>query len=148
MNLLKYNSLKPFPSSNLNQLLDDFTGRGVSNYFGKESFSTSPSVNVIENENSFQIDVAAPGLEKGDFHVEVENEYLTISANKEYTKEESEEGRFTRREFNYGSFKRSFHLGDDVNAASITASYKDGILSIVLPKSDDATPKKKTIDIS
>ena len=148
MKLMKYNSLRPFASSNLNQFLDEFAGMNLTDFFDSSFFSGSPSINVIENDDAFQIEVAAPGLKKEDFRVEVDNGHLTISADRKSVDETGEEGRFTRREFNYSSFRRSFHLDEKVNAEGISASYNDGILTIALPKVEASENGKTTIEIS
>jgi HSP20 family protein len=92
-----------------------------------------PSVNITERDKDFLIEVAAPGLEKKDFKVEVENDILSISAEKEEMKEEKENG-MTRREFAYNNFCRSFRLPENSKLDKIDARYKDGILKIEIPK--------------
>ena len=83
------------------------------------------------------ISVAAPGLKKNDFHINVDGNMLTISAEKEETKEEKEEENYTRKEYNYSSFSRSFTLPQEVNREKIEASYEDGVLKLVLPKKEE-----------
>ncbi|HKJ43460.1 MAG TPA: Hsp20/alpha crystallin family protein [Sunxiuqinia sp.] len=111
---------------------------------------TMPAVNVKENENEFQIEVAAPGLKKGDFKVNYENGRLTISSEKRAEHEEKEKGKVTRKEFSYQSFQRSFNVSADaVYADKIAAKYVDGILHITLPKREEVKPKPaKEIKIS
>jgi HSP20 family protein len=119
-------------------------------FFGKDLFSTAlsedrgrsiPAVNVIENSDHFEIEVAAPGLEKKDFHIDLENNLLTISSEKEFKNEENKEGRFMRKEFGYSAFKRSFTLPDSVDAEKISARYYEGILQIHIPKREEAKQK-------
>ena len=100
-----------------------------------------PSVNVKETDSSFDLEIAAPGLKKEDFHVEVEDDTLTISA--EVQKEEMKENeKFTRKEFNYQSFKRSFRLPEhQVNHEAIEGKYEDGILRLHLPKLESSITK-------
>ena len=86
---------------------------------------------------NFKIELAAPGLEKGDFDINVEKDQLTISAKKETSNEVNDE-KFTRKEFSYSSFKRNFHLPEHVQGDAIEASYENGILAIVLPKKEEA----------
>ena len=107
-----------------------------------------PSVNVIENANNFEIEVAAPGMEKKDFKVEVDKGVLTISAEKE--EEEKEEGEnYTRKEFSYNSFSRSFSLPENVLSEKITAEYDNGMLTLSLPKSEVTVSKPaKEIKVS
>jgi HSP20 family protein len=94
-----------------------------------------PSANVIENGKDFRIELAAPGLEKKDFKIEVENNYLTISAEKKEEKREEKEN-YRRREFSYSGFSRSFLLPDSVLADKIDATYQDGILKLSVPKKE------------
>jgi HSP20 family protein len=103
-------------------------------------FCSAPAVNIIEKEEDFQIDVAAPGLSKNDFKINLENNVLTISSEKESKKEESEKN-YSRKEFSYSSFSRSFTLSEHVDADKISASYQDGILHINLPKKEEAKAK-------
>lgn len=107
-----------------------------------------PAVNIKENDDVFSVEVAAPGKKKDDFEIELDNNLLTISSEmKEEHKSENEN--FTRREFSYNSFKRSFGLPDSVNSAKISANYEDGVLKIELPKREEAkTQAKRLIDIS
>jgi HSP20 family protein len=99
-----------------------------------------PAVNISENKEEFRIDVAAPGLNKDDFKINLENNVLTISSEKEEKKEDNEE-RVMRREFSYSSFKRAFTLPMTVNSEKIKATHIDGILQIVIPKKDEAREK-------
>jgi len=96
-----------------------------------------PSVNIVENKNHYEVSLAAPGMKKDDFKVDVEGNVLTISAEKEEKNEEKEE-KFTRKEFSYTSFSRSFTLPEWVNKDKIDASYEDGLLRLVLPKTEEA----------
>ena len=101
-----------------------------------------PSANIKERSNDFKIDLAVPGMDKKDFRVEVENGLLTVSGErKEEVKEENE--KLSRREFHYGSFKRSFSLPETADAENIHAQYKDGILSIAIAKRDDSKQNSK-----
>ena len=115
--------------------------------FGREVSSAwtngtaTPSVNVVEHENGFRIDVAAPGLPKEAFALNLDQHTLTISAIQEDKKETNDGENYTRREFSYSSFKRSFTLPDTIDSDNIQASYKDGILSVDLPKREEAKPK-------
>ena len=112
--------------------------------------STLPAVNVKENDNEFQIDVAAPGLKKNDFMLNFENGRLTISSEKKEEFEEKEREKITRREFSYQSFQRSFTVPQNiVNSDKISAKYADGILHVILPKREEVKPKPaKQIKIS
>jgi len=128
----------PFaPSKTFGSFTDCFFNNSIADFFGSDFTLSSPSVNVIEDGDFYRIEVAAPGLEKGDFEVNVENGFLNISAEHK-EKEEVKEGKYMRREFNYTSFKRSFELPDIVKADKIEATYKDGILKVKLPKKAEA----------
>ena len=111
--------------------------------------STLPAVNVSESDNEFQIEVAAPGMKKGDFKVNYDNGRLTISAE---SKDEKKEGskKYTRREYSYQSFQRSFTLPEEaVITDKIHARYNDGVLQITVPKQEEAKTKPaRTINIS
>lgn len=103
--------------------------------------NSAPAVNIRETDNEFLVELAAPGMKKDDFNVELNNELLTISAEVK-NKNEVKEDNYTRREFRFNSFSRTFTLPHDlVNADKIKANYEDGILSIDIPKLDVAKAK-------
>lgn len=105
-----------------------------------------PAVNVKEDHDNFKLEVAAPGMNKEDFHLELDNDVLSISSEvKEEHESENKEEKFTRREFSYHSFKRSFTLPDTVEASKIVASYEDGVLKINLPKREEAKVEPKRL---
>jgi len=133
-------------------LLDDILTRDIFDWsFGKlAGNATVPSVNIRETEKSYEVEVAAPGLEKNNFKVELDNDMLMISAQRETKNEDKDtEGNYTRREFSYESFQRSFQLPENmVEKDKISASYKDGILHITVPKSGEAkTQSSRIIEI-
>ena len=101
---------------------------------------TVPAVNIIEKQDHFDISLAAPGMKKNDFNIDVEGNLLTISAETEQQKEENDQ-RHTRREFNFTSFSRTFTLPEGVQKDKIDASYENGLLKLMLPKTEEA---KKT----
>ncbi|HVU94184.1 MAG TPA: Hsp20/alpha crystallin family protein [Puia sp.] len=96
-----------------------------------------PAVNIAEKKEQFDVSLAAPGMKKEDFNIDVEGNVLTISAETKEEKEQKDE-RYTRKEFNYSSFSRSFTLPDGVNKDKIDASYENGLLKVTLPKTEDA----------
>jgi HSP20 family protein len=109
-------------------------------WFEKEFNQNLPAVNVRENGKEFCVEFAAPGFKKDDFKVDVEDNVLVVSAERE--KESNEENdRFTRREFSYSSFSRSFTLPQNVNSENIDAKYSDGILKLSIPKKEAAKAK-------
>jgi len=104
--------------------------------------TTLPAVNIKEDNDKFQVEVAAPGLKKEDFKIEVNHNMLSISSEKQEEKTEGQEGgTYTRREFSYQSFVRSFSLPESVDADKIEASYNDGVLVLNIPKKEEAKPK-------
>lgn len=110
----------------------------------REFEQTLPSVNIRENGKEFNIELAAPGFNRNDFKVNVEENVLTISAERKEEKKEENE-RFTRKEFSYNTFSRSFTLPQTVNGEKIDAKYTDGILRLCIPKKEEAKtlPKKE-----
>ena len=118
---------------------NDLMDWNLSNF---SSTNTSlPAVNVKENENEFVIDVAAPGMTKKDFKINFHNNVLTISSEKGEEKEDKREN-YTRKEFSYQSFQRSFTVAENaVDSEKIDAKYNDGILHITLPKREEVKPK-------
>lgn len=96
-----------------------------------------PAVNVTDNKDNYLVSLAAPGMKKNDFKIDVEGNMLTISSEKEENKEEKE-SKYTRKEYNYSSFSRSFTLPDEVIKDKIEAIYEDGVLKLKLPKSEES----------
>jgi HSP20 family protein len=130
-------------------------GNWLSNFFDNDRFFDSidlkklsmPPVNVKETEKGFEVEVAAPGLSKKDFKINVDNGVLTISSEKEEQKEQKEKD-YTRREFSYNSFSRSFTMPENANEDDIKANYQDGILKLTVAKKTTLQPKaKKAIEI-
>lgn len=130
-------------------------GPWLSDFFDTDRFFDSdllrkqsvPAVNVKETEKGFEIEMAAPGLAKKDFSITVENRILTIATEKEEEKEEKE-GNYTRREFSYNSFSRSFTLPEGVNEEDVQANYAEGVLRLNVPKKSIAEPKlRKAIEV-
>ena len=132
--LVKRNST--FPSTNT--LLDDFFSKDIFDWSDK-NFSTMgsnlPSANLRETDSKLEVDLAAPGMKKEDFKVEIDNHTLMISSEKKEEKEETrKKDNYHRREFNYQSFCRSFTLPEYIDENKVQASYKDGILHIDIAK--------------
>jgi len=117
--------------------LMDWTNRNFSN-----TATTLPSVNVKENDNEYIVEMAVPGMKKDDFEVVVNDNVLTIKSEVKNESKEKDGDNYTRKEFSYQSFQRSFNLNNNVvDDAKIKATYKDGILNITLPKKEEAKPK-------
>ncbi len=127
---------------------DDMFGKDfLKDFFDFENNPSVPDVNVREDKDKYTIEVAAPGLDKKDFDVNIQNNVLTISSEKEH-KDENEEDSYLRREFSYSAFQRSFSLPDTVNVEDIKAKHDNGVLYVELPKKKEAVEKaSKKIDI-
>lgn len=122
----------------------DWTNRNFSN-----TNTTLPSVNIKENADAFTVEVAAPGFDKGDFKLELNHNTLTISSDKKVENETKEGEFFTKREYSYQSFTRSFTLPQIADGERIGATYENGILSVSIPKKEEAKPKPaRTIEIN
>ncbi len=129
-------------------LLDSMINENWGEFFNDNQLTSSNvPVNIKEMDNGYQIDVVAPGLKKEDFNINVDHDLLTISfEQKEEHKETTD--KMIRSEYEFRSFKRSFNLSETINAAEISASYTDGVLSLVLPKKEEAKKLTKKIEIS
>lgn len=131
----------PMTRNNWPSLVDEFFGKDLlGNMFDGYTGVNMPAVNIAEGKEDFRIDVAAPGLEKKDFKIDLDHNVLTISSEKKDEKEEKLE-KYMRREFSYSSFKRSFTLPDTAQLDKISANHKDGILQITIPKKEEAKVK-------
>lgn len=133
------------PQNSFPSLFNDFF---TSNMFdwGESNFSntgtTIPAVNIKETNQAFEVEMAAPGMKKNDFKIELEGNLLTISSETSNQTEEKEGDRYSRREFSYLSFQRSFTLAKDVlDAEKIKAKYENGILQLSIPKKEEAKQK-------
>ena len=126
----------------LPSFIGDFWREDLFPVFGREQ-SPAPAVNITEDDSEFKIEVAAPGVDKENFSVHVEKNIVGISVEKEEQKEFSEK-KYLRKEFSYSNFKRTFSLPSYADAENISASHKDGVLTVAIPKKDEAkvNPKK------
>lgn len=132
--LAKFN--RTYPS-----FLDEFFGRDYYPvHYNRNGFKSLPAVNITESDDGYTIEVAAPGLNKKDFKIDLDRDHLTIASVKEDHREESKE-RYTRREFRYTNFSRTFTLPDTVDNEKINATHKDGILYVNIPKMEEAKEK-------
>lgn len=141
MTLLK---LKNEPASRMmdrspfmfNELFNDFFDNMIHN----PQRITSPAVNIAETDENFKLSLAAPGLSKEDFKISIDNDLLSISAEKKDEKSSISE-KFTRKEFSFTNFKRTFSLPEHVDAEKVTANYENGVMVLVLPKREEAKAK-------
>lgn len=127
---------QPFSS-----IVENFFGRDFDDFFKLPKSAIVPAVNIIQSDKNYTVEVAAPGLKKDDFKIEVEDGVLTISAEKE-TEKEDKKKKYTRREYSYNAFSRSFILPANVVATDVKAHYEDGVLKIDVPKIE--VEKKKS----
>lgn len=128
------------PGSMLPSVFDDFFRPWNEWFDNKELWPkvwNVPAVNITEEKEDFKVSLAVPGMKKEDFNIDMEGNMLTISCEKEENKEEKEK-KFTRKEYNFSSFSRTFTLPDEVNREKIDARYENGVLIIVLPKKEEA----------
>lgn len=141
MSLIKRNEANWLPSVFDDMFKTDWLGGTTS----MENIGTRiPAVNIMESEDNFIVAVAAPGKSKKEFNIELDNNILTISSEENEEQESTNEnGRFTRKEFNYNNFKRAFTLPETVESDKISASYKNGVLEIKLPKKEEAKKQPK-----
>ncbi len=140
MNVIKRKNNVSFPSIIDELFKPDWLG-GVEHFTGN-----LPAVNLKEADANFTIELAAPGMKKEDFNVEIDHNVLSISSESQSEKEEEDNaGKYTRREFNYSSFRRSFTLPESVNTENINATYENGVLRLTLPKNEEALPKPKRL---
>ena len=127
--------LPVFKTRSLPGLFDEFfNGNLLPNYIEEGAWKSTPAVNIYERNEKFEIEIAAPGLEKEDFKIDLKNDYLLVYSEKKDKKEEKEKGKVVRSEFRYSSFQRSFALPKDIDATAINATHKHGVLIIELPK--------------
>ena len=146
MSIVRYNSaLNDFVPTSFSNLIDRFFNESVSRA-GGSAYSFVPRVDIIEAEKAFEIHVAVPGMSKEDFKLDLNDNLLTISGERKFTKEKKDNN-FHSIETQYGSFSRAFSLPENVDAGKISAAYNNGILEITVPK-DEKKTLKTTIKVS
>ncbi|MEM9821864.1 MAG: Hsp20/alpha crystallin family protein [Bacteroidota bacterium] len=153
MKLLKVkpNSRSSFFSHNLDHFFNDLMNHSFSDIFDEQFVNKRPAANVIASGDGFQLELAIPGLTKADIDLKIEKEVLTISAIKKADQPAEEtkgKVKYSRREFDYTSFKRTFHLNETIDIAKISAVYENGVLLIQLPKKEEAVEKSRAIEIA
>jgi HSP20 family protein len=133
-------SFRPFYMPNI---FDEDLFGGLSN-----RSASMPAVNIKEDEKKYSLELAIPGINKNDLKIDMKEDVNTISSELKKESEENNDG-YKRKEFSYSAFSRSFYVPENVNKEKIEASYKDGVLSVTLPKEDEEKSKiSKTIEIS
>ncbi len=147
MTLIRYNPVRNLFDlrTSVDRLFDDFFGleRGT---MREPSLAVVPAVDLEETDDAFKITAELPGMDKKDIHITFENNVLTISGEKKAEKEIKEEN-YHRLERSYGKFQRSFELPGYINRDKIEADYKDGVLHITVPKSEEAKPKQIEVKV-
>jgi HSP20 family protein len=135
------------PIAPFSDLMSEFFGRDIGQFFGQDELrQRMPKVNIVERDDEFELHLLAPGSSKEDLKLTLENDVLTISAEKR-AEELKENERYTRREFSYNAFSRSFRLPDTVDTEAIRADYVNGVLQVRIPKAAPAKPKTREIGI-
>jgi HSP20 family protein len=142
MSIIRYNS-NDFVPTTFSNLVDKFFNESLARTGGSTFI---PKVDIVENPNSFEIQLAVPGLNKEDFKIELNDNYLTVSGERKFTNEKKERT-FHSIETHYGSFSRSFSLPENVDASKINATYTNGILELLIPK-DEKKALKQTIKVN
>jgi len=142
MSIIRYNSNDFIPTT-FSSLVDKFFNESLARTGGSTFI---PKVDIIENKDSFEIQLAVPGLNKEDFKIELNDNYLTISGERKFSNEKKERT-FHSIETHYGSFSRSFSLPENIDASKIDAKYNNGILELTLPK-DEKKALKQTIKVN
>lgn len=148
-------ALVKFANGNTNKVLKPAYNDVFESFFNADPFLAKgslqriPPVNISENENEFQIDLAVPGLKKEDFKINLEKDLLMISAEKKEEKTELDEPRkYNRVEYNYSSFLRTFTLPESADHSKISAAYKEGILHVSVAKKEEAKIQSREISIN
>lgn len=145
MSLIRYNTLNDFVPTNFSTLIDRFFNETASRS-GGSAYSFVPRVDVVETDKAFELHVSVPGMNKEDFKLDLNENLLTVSGERKFTKEQNEKN-YHSIETQFGTFSRSFSLPDSVDAAKISAKYNNGILEILVPK-DEKKTLKTTIKVN
>jgi HSP20 family protein len=141
MSIIRYNP-NDFAPSTFSSLVDRFFNESIARTGGSVF---TPKVDVIENEASYEVQLAVPGVTKDDFKIEINDNYLTVSGERKFTNEKKEKN-YHSIETSYGSFTRSFTLPENADGSKISAKYNNGILELVIPK-DEKKILKQTIKV-
>lgn len=142
MNIQKIN-----PQSVLNSFLDEVLNTNIGEFLGGDLLSTNPGVNIKESDDAFSIEIAAPGLKKTDFNINLDSKHLIVSCHNEVNEKSEEGSSYTRKEYSYSNFERKFPLPKNIDREKISAEYNNGILAIRLLKIEKEEKKNIRIDI-
>lgn len=123
-----FNDVKPVAS-----IFDELINTGLSSMLGAGFATSAPQVNILQSDDAYSLELAAPGLNKEDFQLNLDNGTLTVSLEEKNEEQETEKN-FIRREYRFSAFKKSFQLPENVDLGNITAGYENGVLLIILPK--------------
>jgi len=145
MSIVRYNTANDFVPTSFSNLIDRFFSDSLART-GGSSYSFVPKVDILESETAYEINVAVPGLKKEDFKIDLNDNFLTISGERKFSKEKKENNLHVV-ETQYGNFSRSFSLPENVDASKINAAYNNGILEITVPK-DEKKTLKTTIKVN
>lgn len=145
MSIVRYNPVNDFIPTSFNTLIDRFFNDSVTRAGGSQ-YSFVPRVDIVEEDKAFEIHLAVPGMNKEDFKIDLNDNYLTVSGERKFPKDRKESN-FHSIETQYGTFSRSFSLPENVDAEKISAQYNNGILEINVPK-DEKKILKATIKVN
>jgi HSP20 family protein len=145
MSLVRYNTLNDFVPTTFSNLIDRFFNESLSRQ-GGSAYSFTPRVDIVETDKAYEIHVAVPGVNKEDFKLDLNDNFLTVSGERKFTKDQKDKN-FHSIETQYGTFSRSFSLPENVDAAKISAKYNNGVLEINVPK-DEKKVLKTTITVN
>lgn len=145
MSIVRYSTANDFVPTSFSNLIDRFFNDSLART-GGSSYSFVPKVDILENETAYEIGVAVPGLSKEDFKIDLNDNFLTVSGERKFSKEKKENNLHVV-ETQYGNFSRSFSLPENVDASKISAKYNNGILEITVPK-DEKKVLKTTIKVN
>lgn len=145
MSIVRYSTANEFVPTSFSNLIDRFFNDSLARS-GGSSYSFVPKVDIIETDKAYEISVAVPGLSKEDFKIDLNDNFLTISGERKFSKEKKENNLHVV-ETQYGNFSRSFSLPENVDASKISATYANGILEISIPK-DEKKVLKTTIKVN
>lgn len=145
MSIVRYSTANDFVPTSFSNLIDRFFSDSLARS-GGSSYSFVPKVDIVENEKGYELSLAVPGLSKDDFKVDLNDNFLTVSGERKFSKEKKE-GNLHVVETQYGNFSRSFSLPENADASKIGATYNNGILEIFIPK-DEKKTLKTTIKVN